>query len=164
MCVLLKIDYCGTAKDSQPPSLIPVDEWKHHCFALLMLAQVTIDAFGGIVGEANCEPRLIYIAATVDQGANMVNAFKRMGVETLLCSGHRLNSAVQWATGVGGSYKADGTGTCKNRQSRELTTKTTAMVGHCSHSVCNNDEFKKVQADLDEAARLLELVRRNDTR
>ncbi|CAN0290618.1 unnamed protein product, partial [Pylaiella littoralis] len=38
------------------------------------------------------------------------------------------------------------------------------MVGHCSHSVCNNDEFKKVQEELEEMCKLLELIRRNDTR
>ncbi|CAN0446287.1 unnamed protein product, partial [Pylaiella littoralis] len=34
---------------------------------------------------------LIYVAATVDQGGNMVNAFEGMGVPVLICTGHRLN-------------------------------------------------------------------------
>ncbi|CAM9984076.1 unnamed protein product, partial [Pylaiella littoralis] len=121
--------------------------------------QVTVDAFGGIVGAEHCEPSNIYISATVDQGGNMINAFRAMGVPTLICSGHRLNSAVQWATGIGGSFKSDGSGTCKNRLGHELVRKATAMVG-----VCNNDEFKKVQEELEEMCKLLELIRRNDTR
>ncbi|CAN0012199.1 unnamed protein product [Pylaiella littoralis] len=89
----------------------------------------------------------------------MINAFRAMGVPTLICFGHRLNSAVQWATGIGGSFKSDGSGTCKNRLGHELVRKATAMVG-----VCNNDEFKKVQEELEEMCKLLELIRRNDTR
>eukprot|EP00904_Undaria_pinnatifida_P001834 jgi/Undpi1/11651/HiC_scaffold_36.g13946.m1 len=69
----------------------------------------------------------------------------------------------QWSTGIAGSFKADGGGTCKNRLAHEPVRKATAMVGHCSHSVSNNDE-KKVQAELEEMCTLLELIRRNDTR
>ncbi|CAN0242260.1 unnamed protein product, partial [Pylaiella littoralis] len=96
--------------------------------------QVTVDAFGGIVGAEHCEPSNIYISATVDQGGNMINAFRAMGVPTLICSGHRLNSAVQWATGIGGSFKSDGSGTCKNRLGHELVRKATAMVGQTTTS------------------------------
>lgn len=141
------------------------------CLACLLLSdrahhgyQVTVDAFEGILGAENCEPRDIYIAATVDQGRNLINAFDNMGVPVLICSGHRLNSAVSWSTGIGGTYAKDGAGTCKNRACRDLVTKVTAMVGHMTHSVCNNDAFKKVQAEVTELTSLLELVRRNDTR
>lgn len=136
----------------------------HDTPLLAVREQVTVDAFEGIVGSANCEPSNMYIAATVDQGGNMINAFRNMSVPTLVCSGHRLNSAVQWATGIGGSFKQDGTGTCKNRLAHELVRKATAMVGHLSHSVCNNDEFKQVQRELEEICNLLELIRRDDTR
>ena len=113
---------------------------------LAVRERITVDAFGGIVGDAYCEPSNIYIAAAVDQGGKMINAFRRMGVPTLIRYGHRLNSSVQWSTGIAGSFKADGGGTCKNCLAHELVRKATAMVGHCSHSVCNNDELKKVQA------------------
>ena len=86
-----------------------------------------------------------------------------MGVDTLICSGHRLNSGVQWSTGIAGTFKTDGSRTCKNRSAHDLVMKSTAMIGHLSHSVCNNDEFKKVQEKLEEVCTLLELIRRNDT-
>ena len=131
---------------------------------LFMLEQVTVDDFGDIVGAEHCESSSIYIAATVHQGNNMINAFRNMGVDTLICSGHRLNSGVQWSTGIAGTFKTDGSETCKNRSAHDLVTKSTAMVGHLSHSVCNNDEFKKVQEEFEEVCTLLELIRRYDTR
>ena len=126
--------------------------------------QVTTDAFASIAGAENCEPSNIYVAATVDQGGNMINAFGNMGVPVLICSGHRLNSAVSRATGITGSFNKDGSGTCKNRPCKELVTKATAMVGRMTHSVCNNDAFKKVQQEVSELTSILELTRRNDTR
>ena len=84
--------------------------------------QVTTDAFARIVGAENCEPSNIYVAATVDQGGNMSNAFGNMGVPVLICSGHRLNSAVSRATGITRSFNKDGSGTCKNRPCKELVT------------------------------------------
>lgn len=123
-----------------------------------------MEAFASIVGEEECEPSKIYIAATVDQGGNIVNAFKLLGVDVLVCSAHRLNSAVCWATGTNGSFTPDGGGTCKNRPCRNLVSKVTAMVGHMSHSPTNNDIFKKVQDGITELLNCLEMVRRNDTR
>lgn len=83
---------------------------------------------------------------------------------TLVCSGHRLNSAVQWATGSGGPYKKDGSGTCKNREVRELVSKSTLMLGHLGHSVCKKDELKAAQAEEERVATQLEIIRPNDTR
>ena len=131
---------------------------------LFVLEQVTADDVGDIVGAEHCEPSSIYIAATVDQGKKMTNASRNMGVDTLICSGPRLNSGVQWSTGIAGMFKTDGSGTCKNRSAHDLVTKSTAMVGHLIPSVCNNDEFKKVQEELEEVCTLLELIHRNYTR
>ena len=42
---------------------------------LFVLEQVTVDAFGDIVGAEHCEPSSIYIAAIVDQGNNISTRF-----------------------------------------------------------------------------------------
>ena len=73
--------------------------------------QVTTDAFASIVEAETCEPSNIYVAATVGQGGNMINAFDNMGIPVLICSGHRLNSAVSRATGITESFNRDGSRT-----------------------------------------------------
>ena len=115
-----------------------------------------------IVGAELCEPSSIHIADTVDHGNNMINPFRNMGVDTLICTGHRPNSGVQWSTGIAGAFKTNRGGTCKNHSAYDLVTISTAMVGLLSHSVCN--EFKKVQEELEEVCTLLDVIRRNDTR
>ncbi|CAN0332194.1 unnamed protein product, partial [Scytosiphon promiscuus] len=104
------------------------------------------------------------MAATVDQGRNIINAWESMNVPVLICSGHRLNSAVTWGLGISGSFSQAGGGTCKNTVLRKLMAKIAAMVGHFSHSAVNNDAFKAVQREVQELAAVLELIRRNDTR
>lgn len=95
----------------------------------------------------------------------MVNAFESMGVPVLICTGHRLNSGINWGMGIAGSFvKATQTGTCKNPELRNLTAVMTALAGVFSHSPCNNDAFKKLQTELDELCTALEVLRRNDTR
>lgn len=95
----------------------------------------------------------------------MVNAFASMGVPVLICTGHRLNSGINWGMGIAGSFvKATQTGTCKNPELRNLTAVMTALAGVFSHSPCNNDAFKKLQTELDELCTALEVLRRNDTR
>lgn len=111
-----------------------------------------------------CETVDIYVVATVDQGGKVVNAFKKMKVLVLLCSGHQLNSVIYWALCLGGSYHADGRSTCKKCASREMTTFLAAMVGDFSHSAVNNDAFKAVQADVEKFRVSFEPIRRNDTR
>ncbi|CAM9297061.1 unnamed protein product [Pylaiella littoralis] len=109
---------------------------------------VTTDFFAPIV-EGNADPSKIYVAATVDQGGNMVNAFGALGVPVLICTGHRLNSGINWALGINGTFvKATQTGTCKNPVLRHLVAVMTALAGGFSHSPCNNDAFKNAQEDM----------------
>lgn len=115
-----------------------------------------------VVGLGNCDPQDIYVATTVNKGGNAVKAFKNMKVPVLLCSGHRLNSVIYWALGLGRSYHAYGPGKCKNHASREFITLLAAMTGHFSISTVNNDAFKAVQAEIEGFLVSLELIRRND--
>ena len=45
----------------------------------------------------------MFIAFTVDQGGNIVNAIKSLGVEVVMCFAHRLNTVVTWMLGISGS-------------------------------------------------------------
>lgn len=95
----------------------------------------------------------------------MVNAFTALGVPVLVCTGHRLNSSINWGLGISGSWdKTKKTGTCKNLVLRELVAVMTALAGVFSHSPCNNDAFKDVQTEMDDMCSALEVVRRNATR
>ena len=47
---------------------------------------------------------------------------------------------------------------------QELISKVTTMAGVFNHSVCNNNELKKIQLEVLELDQALDLVRRNDTR
>ena len=99
--------------------------------------QETKRLFTPICGAEGCDPSSIYLAATVDQGGNVVNAFKNMGVPVLECTGHRLNSMVSWGVGISGSIQAGGGGTNKNRRLNALIARAIAMVGKFSHSPVN---------------------------
>eukprot|EP00903_Cladosiphon_okamuranus_P020866 g19162.t1 len=127
--------------------------------------EVTTEFFAPIVGDTNAAPEKIYVAATVDQGGNMVNAFRALRVPVLICTGHRLNSSINWGLGISGSWdKTKATGTCKNLVLRELVAVMTALAGVFSLSPCNNDAFEDMQTELDDMWRALEVLRRNDTR
>ena len=124
--------------------------------------------FSGICGEDSCEPNDVFVAATVDQGGNMVNAFRNLGVPVLVCTGHRLNTAIKWSLGIAGTFTAGGGGTCKNAQLRSLLQRASAMVGVFSRSPVSNDEFKSLQREMKhmngDIPDVLELIQRNDTR
>ena len=94
----------------------------------------------------------------------MINALVLLGIDVLICSGHRLSTAVGWAFGINGSVRENGQGTSKNLSLRKLMATMTACAGVFSHSPCNNDAFKAVQEEVNEMGRVLEIVRRNDTR
>lgn len=128
-----------------------------------IINQVIYEYFEPILGQGNVDPSELFIAATVDQGGNMVNAMALLGIIVIICSGHRLNSVVGWGLGINGSYK-DGHGTCKNPALRALMAKMTACAGVFSHSPCYNDALKDIQREFNELSRMLEIVRRNDTR
>lgn len=126
--------------------------------------QVINNYFEPILGEGNAHPAKLFIAGTVDQGGNMINALRLLGIPVLVCSGHRLNSAVGWALGINGSVREDGQGTCRNPVLRDLIAKMTACAVVFSHSPCNNDALADIQRELNDICRALEIVRRNDTR
>ena len=55
-----------------------------------------------MVGE-EVEQKYVFIAFTVDQGGNVVNACNSFGLPVLKCNAHRLNSATMWALRISGS-------------------------------------------------------------
>ncbi|CAN0150298.1 unnamed protein product [Pylaiella littoralis] len=128
------------------------------------IREVINNYFEPILGEGNAHPAKLFIAGTVDQGGNMINAFRLLGIPVLVCSGHRLNSAVGWALGINGSIREDGQGTCRNPVLRDLIAKMTACAAVFSHSPCNTDALADIQRELNDICRALEIVRRNNTR
>ena len=66
----------------------------------------------------------MFLAFTVDQGGNVVNACEALGVEVIECNCHRVSSAVLWSLGISGSAAR-----CKNKATGELMKKLAACVG-----------------------------------
>ena len=58
-------------------------------------SQLTQEFFAGFMGES-AEPKDVFLAFTVGQGGNVVNACAALGVEVIKCNCHRVNSAVLW--------------------------------------------------------------------
>ncbi|CAB1111165.1 unnamed protein product [Ectocarpus sp. CCAP 1310/34] len=119
-------------------------------------SQLTKEYFGGFMGES-VEPSDVFLAFTVDQGGNVVNACTALGVQVVKCNCHRINSAVVWALGIAGSAT-----TCRNTKMGGLMKKLAALVGVFSPSAVNNmlKELQRLETDLH---RIYELMRRNDT-
>ena len=74
------------------------------CLAL----QITQEWFSKLMGD-RVEPSDVFLAFTVDQGLNVVNAIEARNVPVVVCNAHRLNTVVCWMLGIAGSDK-----TCKN--------------------------------------------------
>ena len=122
-------------------------------------SQLTQEFFAGFMGES-VEPKDVFLAFTVDQGGNVVNACAALGVEVIRCNCHSVNSEVLWNLGIAGSAT-----TCKNKPMGALMKKLAACVGVWSHSAVNNDKLKDIQRQLEEDFHeIYELLRRNDTR
>ena len=94
------------------------------------------------MGES-VEPKDAFLAFTVDQGGNVVNACAALGVEVIKCNCHRVNSAVLWSLGIAGSAT-----TCKNKPMGALMKKLAACVGVWSHSAVNNDKLRASKGSL----------------
>lgn len=77
---------------------------------------------------------------TVDQGLNVVNACKSLGIPTIPCLGHRIHSFVMWGVGVSGSVAKQ-----KNKKGRALVGRCAACAGMFTHSCTNSDAFRLVQ-------------------
>ena len=125
-----------------------------------LYTQLTTEFFADMMGP-DVKPKDVFLAFTVDQGGNVVNACILLEVEVIKCNAHRLNSATMWALRICGSVKK-----CENPEMEKLMKKLAALVGVFSHSAVNNDEFKDIQTEsLEEGFdNVLELIRRNDTR
>lgn len=124
----------------------------------LVFMQLTTDFFADMMGE-NVQPKDVFLAFTVDQGGNVVNACRNLDVEVLKCNAHRLNSVTMWALGINGSIR-----TGENPAMENLMKRLAAIVGVFSHSAVNNDELKDIQRLQEEFQTIYELIRRNDTR
>lgn len=126
---------------------------------MFLNSQLTREYFVDSMGEF-VEPKDVFLAFTVDQGGNVVNACEALGVEVIKCNCHRVNSAVLWSLGIAGSAAR-----CKNKPMGELMKKLAACVGVWSHSAVNNDKLKEIQRQIEEDFHeVYELIRRNDTR
>ena len=100
------------------------------------------------------EAKNVFIAFTVDQGLNVVNAIHPLNVPVVLCYAHRLNTEVVWMLGIG-----DSAATYKNPAMETCIKKLTACVGEFSHSCSNNTELKVFQELNAEFSRVYELRR-----
>ena len=118
--------------------------------------QLTREYFADFMGEP-VEAQDVFLAFTVDQGGNGVNACKALGVPVIKCNCHRVNSAVLWALGIAGKGR-------KNKDMGDLMKKLAALVGVFSHSAVNNDKLKEFQRLEDDLHQVYELIRQNDTR
>ena len=76
--------------------------------------QVVSEWFEDIIGPS-VQARDVFIAFTVDQGGNIVNAIKSLGVEVVTCFAHRLNTVVTWMLGISGRGS-----TCRNPEMKKL--------------------------------------------
>ena len=124
-----------------------------------MYTQLTTEFFGGMMGE-DVAPKDVFLAFTVDQGGNVVNACMMLGVAVIKCNAHRLNSVTMWTLEIiRGSVK-----TCENPGMEKLMKRLAAVVGLFSHSAVNNDELKDIQKLQDGFSKTYDLIRRNDTR
>lgn len=121
--------------------------------------QLVEEHFASFMGEF-VEASQVFLAFTVDQGGNVVNACEALNVPVIKCNCHRANSSTLWSLGIAGSAA-----TCKNKEMGDLTKKLAALVGVFSHSAVNNDKLKAIQKVVDGVLRdVYELIRRNDTR
>ena len=105
------------------------------------------------------EPTDVFLAFTVDQGGNVVNACEAFGMEVIKFSCHRINSAVFWSLGISGVAVR-----CKNEAIGELMKKLAACLGVFSLSAVDNDMLKGLQKLEEYLHRIYELIRRNDSR
>ena len=124
------------------------------CLAL----QITQEWFSKLVGD-RVEPSDVFLAFTVDQGLNVVNAIEALNIPVVVCNAHLLNTVVCWMHGIAGSDK-----TCKNPVLEKNMKKLAACVGKFSHSAVNNSDLKTIQELFPVFSKIYELIRRNDTR
>lgn len=130
--------FCVPAPLEPTNSPVLCQPFSVHLCQPFSVRQLTTEVFGTFI--TGVQPKQVYVAATVDQGRNIINACEALGITTLQCLCHRVNSAVMWATGINGTPA-----TCKNKNGRELVSKAAALVGMFSHSCTNSDAFRALQ-------------------
>ena len=108
------------------------------CVPCLVL-QITQECFSKLVGD-RVEPSDVFLAFTVDQGLNVVNAIEALNILVVVCNSHRLNTVVCWMIGIAGSDN-----TCKNSVLEKNMKKLAACVGKFSHSAVNNSDLQTIQ-------------------
>ena len=91
-----------------------------------------------MMGDDGVLTKDVFIAFTVDQGANVVNAIEALGVIVVLSCAHRLNTVVVWMLGIGGTVN-----TCRNKPMEVLIRKLAACAGKFSHLAVNNSKLCK---------------------
>ena len=121
-------------------------------------SQLAQEFFSGFMGES-VEPKDVFLAFTVDQGRNVVNACAALGVEVIKCNCHRISSAVLWSLGIAGSAT-----NCTNKPMGALMKTLAACFGIWSHSAVNNNKLKEQSQLEEDFHEIYELLRRNDTR
>jgi hypothetical protein len=124
---------------------------------------VTVEWFSSFM-PAGFEPKHVYVAGTVDQGGNVANAIRVLDIPLVLCSAHRLNTAVSWGLGISGTVpRAASKGrspTCRNLALRNVLSRAAALVGVFSHAAGNNDllhllqlqQLRQIQSELEGVA------------
>lgn len=100
-------------------------------------------------------PSDVFAGATVGHGGHFANACRALGIETLLCRAHRINSSVMWMLGIAGAASK-----CQNPAMKEIIQKAAHLVGVFSHSAVNQDALREVQNGMaeDELAEMEELA------
>lgn len=119
--------------------------------------QVVTEWFGNRWGSTGLDVQAkdVFIAFTVDQGGNAVNAIKALGVEVVMCCAHRLKTVVSWMLGTFSSAA-----TCKNPDMEKLTKRLAACVGKFSNSAIDNSKLNDIQELAAAFSKVCELTRR----
>ncbi|CAM9623870.1 unnamed protein product, partial [Choristocarpus tenellus] len=105
----------------------------------LWIQKVMSEYFSSFMGE-DVQPCDVFLAGTIDQGANILNALRELNVPVLTCTAHKLNASVMWALGINGTKE-----TGKNKEGRELVRKGDTMARAFSHSAINHDALHDAQ-------------------
>lgn len=77
-------------------------------------------------------PQDVFLACSVDQGGNVVNACVLLGVAMIRCNAHQLKSVTVWALRISGSVK-----NCKNPERQKLMKRLAAVTWVFSLSTVN---------------------------
>lgn len=103
---------------------------------------MTADYFGEDVRP--CE---VFISATVDPASAFADACTHLGLNSIPCRGHRLNSAVVRALGLDDA----GGNTCENAAMKGLLGKCSSLLGVFINSAVDNEALRDQTPDKEKA-------------